>query len=141
MSLSFPSAEWAAELQRQLDGSAAYAAAAATWTYGPVALVVRAAPALGLTEPVGVHLDVERGRCREVRVVDLAQAERAPFCILGAYDRWKALLKREVDPMKALLQGKLELKGQMTVIVRYVGASKALVECAARVPTRFLDDA
>ena len=33
------------------------------------------------------------------------------------------------------MQKKLELKGQMTTIVKYVNASKELVECATRVPT------
>jgi putative sterol carrier protein len=39
-----------------------------------------------------------------------------------------------------MMQKKLELKGQMTTIVKYVNASKELVECATRVPTAFLDD-
>ena len=65
---------------------------------------------------------------------------KAPFCIAGEYARWKSVIRKELDPIKAMMQKKLELKGQMTTIVKYVNASKELVECATRVPTRFLDE-
>ncbi len=85
-------------------------------------------------------LDIERGNCSDVRVVPKAEAEKAPFCISGEYARWKSVLRKELDPIKAMMQKKLELKGQMTTIVKYVNASKELVECATRVPTQFLDE-
>ena len=69
-----------------------------------------------------------------------AEAAKAPFCITGEYARWKSVLRKELDPIKAMMQKKLELKGQMTTIVKYVNASKELVECATRVPTAFLDE-
>ena len=140
MAFTFPSAEWAAEFKKQVQASAAYRQAAATWTFGPVALVTRADPGLGLADDVGMWLDIDRGICNDVRMVPRAEADGAPFCITGDYARWKSVLRREVDPVKAMMQKKLELKGQMTTIVKYVNASKELVECAARVPTRFLDE-
>jgi putative sterol carrier protein len=140
MSLTFPSPEWASEFKRVLDGSQAYKAAGAGWTHGPVALVIRADQALGLASDVGLWLDLDRGVCREAKIVDRAEADRAPFCIAGEYARWKSVIKKELDPIKAMMQKKLELKGQMTTIVKYVNASKELVECATRVPTRFLDE-
>jgi putative sterol carrier protein len=140
MALTYPSAEWAAEFKKQVSLSAAYRAAAATWSYGPVALVAKADPAIGLPEDIGIWLDLDRGECRDVRVVDRSEAEKAPFCITGEYARWKAVIRKELDPIKAMMQKKLEVRGQMTTIVRYVNASKELVECATRVPTRFLDE-
>lgn len=140
MAFTFPSAEWAAEFKQQVQGSAAYRQAAATWTFGPVALLTRADPSLGLDEDIGMWLDIDRGTCRDVRVVPRAEAAQAPFCITGDYAQWKSVLRRQLDPIKAMMQKKLELKGQMTTIVKYVNASKELVECAARVPTRFLDE-
>ena len=77
---------------------------------------------------------------RRARGADSAEAEKAPFCITGEYARWKSVLRKELDPIKAMMQKKLELKGQMTTIVKYVNASKELVECATRVPTTFLDE-
>jgi putative sterol carrier protein len=140
MAFTFPSPEWAAEFKKQVQGSAAYKQAAATWTFGPVALLTKADPAIGLPDDIGLWLDIERGNCSDVRVVPKAEAEKAPFCISGEYARWKSVLKKELDPIKAMMQKKLELKGQMTTIVKYVNASKELVECATRVPTTFLDE-
>ena len=140
MAFTFPSPEWAAEFKKQVQQSPAYKQAAATWTFGPVALLTRADPAIGLAEDVGMWLDIERGNCSDVRVVPKAEAEKAPFCITGEYARWKSVLRKELDPIKAMMQKKLELKGQMTTIVKYVNASKELVECATRVPTAFLDE-
>jgi putative sterol carrier protein len=140
MAHTFPSPEWAAAFKREVSSSAAYKAAAATWTFGPVALVARADPAIGLPEDLGVWLDIDRGDCRDVRIVGRAEAEKAPFCISGEYARWKSVIRKELDPIKAMMQKKLELKGQMTTIVKYVNASKELVECATRVPTHFLDE-
>jgi putative sterol carrier protein len=138
--IPFPSPEWAAAFKAAIDASPAYKDAGATWTHGPVALVVKADPALGVAEDVGLWLDLDRGVCRDARVVPKAEAEKAPFCIAGDYARWKSVIKKELDPIKAMMQKKLELKGQMTTIVKYVNASKELVECATRVPTQFLDE-
>jgi putative sterol carrier protein len=140
MAFTFPSAEWAAEFKQQVQQSAAYKQAAATWTFGAVALLTRADAAIGLPEDVGMWLDIERGNCSDVRVVSAAEAAKAPFCITGEYARWKSVLRKELDPIKAMMQKKLELKGQMTTIVKYVNASKELVEAATRVPTHFLDE-
>ena len=140
MAFTFPSPEWAAEFKKQVQSSAAYKQAAATWTFGPVALLTRADPSIGLGEDIGMWLDIDRGQCSDVRVVPKAEAEKAPFCISGDYARWKSVLRKELDPLKAMMQKKLELKGQMTTIVKYVNASKELVECATRVPTAFLDE-
>jgi putative sterol carrier protein len=140
MAYAFPSPEWVNEFKKQIEASAAYKAAGAGWTHGPVAMVVKADPAIGVTEDIGMWLDLDRGACRDARVVDRAQADTAPFCISGEYARWKSVIRKELDPIKAMMQKKLELKGQMTTIVKYVNASKELVECATRVPTQFLDE-
>jgi putative sterol carrier protein len=140
MAFDFPSPEWANEFKKVLDSSAGYRDAGKDWTHGAVALVVKADAGLGIPEDIGLWLDLERGSCRDARIVNRAEAEKAPFCIAGEYARWKSVIKNELDPIKAMMQKKLELKGQMTIIVKYVNASKALVECATHVPTRFLDE-
>jgi len=140
MPFTFPSPEWADAFKAEVQRSTAYQQAAATWTFGPVALLARADPAIGLGEDIGMWLEIERGHCSDVRVVARAEAEKAPFCISGDYAQWKSVLRRQLDPIKAMMQKKLELRGQMTTIVKYVNASKELVECAARVPTAFLDE-
>ena len=139
MAYKFPSEEWAQAFQNEINSSPAYQAAASTWTHGPVCLVVKADPHLGIAEEIGLWLDLDKGKCHAAHVVDGKKADTAPFTIRGEYDRWKQVMRKELDPIKGMMQKKLELKGQMTLIVKYVNASKELVEASTRVPTEFLD--
>jgi putative sterol carrier protein len=140
MAWKFPSDEWGQAFKNEVNGSASYRAAAAGWTHGPVALVVRGEPSLGLADDVALWLDLDRGECKAARMVSAAEAAKAPFCITGEYARWKSVMRKELDPIKGMMQKKLELKGQMTIIVKFVNASKELVEASTRVPTQFLDE-
>ena len=140
MAQLFPSQEWVNDFKAVLDRSSAYKAAGATWTHGAVALVVRKDPAIGLPDDIGLWLDLHQGVCRDARIVNFDEAQKAPFCITGEYSRWKSVLRKELDPIKAMMQKKLALKGQMSTIVKYVNASKELVECATQVATQFLDE-
>ena len=136
----FPSAEWVSDYKNVINGSAVYKQAGAGWTYGPVALLTRADAAIGIREDVGIWLDLHQGVCRDARMVGRAEAEKAPFCITGEYARWKQVMRKQLDPIAGMMQKKLELKGQMTIIVKHVAAAKALVECATQVDTKFLDE-
>ena len=140
MALSFPSIEWVEEFKRQINVSDGYKKAGATWTAGPVALVTSAKPEIGLNEDVGIWLDLHQGVCRDAKIVNATEAQKAPFCITGDYARWKQVIKKELEPVKGMMQGKLKLKGDLPTIVRYVKASQELVECSTRVETKFLDE-
>ena len=137
----FPSAEWCAAYKDAINRNAAYQTAGKDWTHGVVAMVVKAEPALGIPESMGMWLDVHQGSCRECRLVSAAEAENASFVIVADHARWKQVIKKELDPIKAMMQAKLKLtKGHMPTIVKYVTASKELVESTALVPTQFKDE-
>jgi putative sterol carrier protein len=136
----YPSAEWAAAYKDAINASATYKTAGKDWTHGPIALVTKADPALGIPEDLSLWLDLHQGVCREARMVSSAEAAKAPFRIIGEYARWKQVMRKQLDPIQGMMQKKLELKGQMTIIVRFVAAAKALVEASQAVPTRFRDE-
>ncbi len=136
----FPSAEWVTLYQDAINGNPAYKVGGANWDKGVVALICKAKPDVGLEEDAGIWLDLHKGVCREARLVTSAEALKAPFCITGEYARWKQVIRKELDPITGMLQGKLRLKGDLPTIVRFVDASKALVESAGRVATEFPDD-
>jgi putative sterol carrier protein len=141
MSFIFPSPEWAAAYKDALNTSAAYAEAGKDWTHGVVAMVVKADPALGIPEDTALWLDVHGGKCRETKLIPATEAQAAPFVIEGVYARWKAVIKKEVDPIKAMMQNKLKLtKGHMPTIVRYVNSSRELVNTSSSIPTKFRDE-
>jgi putative sterol carrier protein len=139
MSIAFFSSEWIAKYKDAINGNPDYKSAAADWTHGVVALVCKAqAPAM--PADVGIWLDLDRGACREAKAVSVAEAATAPFCITGEYARWKQVLKKELDPIKGMLQGKLKLKGDLPTIVREVRSAQALVNSAASLDTQFADE-
>jgi putative sterol carrier protein len=140
MAISFPSIEWVEEFKKQINSSEGYKKAGATWTAGPVALVISAKPEIGLNEDFAMVLDLHQGVCRDAKRVSLEEAQKAPFCITSDYARWKQVIKKELEPVKGMMQGKLKLKGDLPTIVRYVKASQELVECTTRVETKFLDE-
>jgi len=139
MALAFFSDEWIARYKEAINGSPEYVSAAADWTHGVVALICKAqAPAV--PQDVGIWLDLDRGVCREAKSVNVEEAMKAPFCITGEYARWKQVLRKELDPIKGMLQGKLKLKGDLPTIVREVRSAQALVNSAASLDTLFLDE-
>jgi putative sterol carrier protein len=137
----FPSTEWAAAYKAAINDNAAYRTAAKDWTHGVVAMVVKADAALGIPEDQGLWLDVNQGSCNAANMVSATEAEKAAFVIVADYARWKSVIKRELDPIKGMMQGKLKLtKGHMPTIVKYVHASRELVESTSKVETKFRDE-
>lgn len=136
---SFPSEAWASAYKDALNESSSYAEAGRDWTHGPVAMVVKADPALDLPEDMAVLLDVDSGRCRSAEYLTAdASRQRAKFVIEGVYARWESLIREGGDPIKALMQGKLKMTtGHLPTIIRYVASSKALLACAQTVPAVF----
>jgi putative sterol carrier protein len=140
MNLTFPSPEWIAAYREQINTSVPYKEASTEWTHGAVALIANAQPAIGLAEPVGIWLDLDRGVCREAKLVPAAEATAAAFVLTADYVRWKQVLQRELAPVAGIMQRKIALQGSLPIVVRFIKSAEALVEAATRVPTRFLDE-
>lgn len=140
MTYTFPSPEWVAALGASINASPEYRQASTEWTHGAVALLVNPQPDLGLTEPFGVWLDLERGVCREAKVVSQAEAAKAPFVLAADYVRWKQVIKKELGPIAGIMQRKIALQGSLPIVVRFIKSAEELVQAATRVPTKFLDE-
>jgi putative sterol carrier protein len=142
MAIDFPSTEWVAAYKDAINANPEYKKSGKDWTHGVVAMVVRAEPSLGIPEDLAMWLDVDSGECRDCKLMTAKEAEAAaPFVVVASYAQWKEVIKKEIDPTKALMQGKLKLtKGHMPTMVKHVNASKQLVESTTHVPTRFRDE-
>jgi putative sterol carrier protein len=140
VSVAFPSPEWVSAYGAAINASDAYRAASLEWTHGAVALVVNPQPEIGIKEAIGIWLDLDRGTCREARIVSVGEADQAPFVIAGDYAHWKRVIRKELGPIAGIMQRKLSLKGSLPVVVRFVKSAEQLVEAATRVPTKFLDE-
>jgi putative sterol carrier protein len=140
VTLPFPSRDWVSAYGAEINASDGYRTASTAWTHGAVALVVNAQPEIGLPEPVGIWLDLDRGVCREAKVVPPQEAEQAAFVITGDYSQWKRVIRKELGPIAGIMQRKLALKGSLPIVVRFVKSAEELVQAATRVPTKFLDE-
>ncbi|HEX4352902.1 MAG TPA: SCP2 sterol-binding domain-containing protein [Polyangiales bacterium] len=135
----FPSEGWAAEYRQAVNANPNYATAGKDWTHGPVALIVKADPSIQLDKDMAIFLDVDAGVCRGATYMpaDAARVDAA-FAVEGPYDNWKKLILENLDPIKALMQGKLKLtKGHLPTMIRYVESSKQLLSSAQSVATEF----
>jgi putative sterol carrier protein len=135
----FPSEEWLKEYVQRINDSEGYREAAATWE-GDVAYVIEAEPDKGVAGDTWAWLDLWHGECREGKLVTPDEGEKARFVIRAPYSRWKEVIKKELDPVKGMMQGKLKLKGDLPTIIRYVKAANELVNLAQTVPTEFADE-
>jgi putative sterol carrier protein len=139
MALTFPSEAWARAYRDAINQNAAYKKAAATWADGAIALVCKAEPSLGIETPQAIVLDLLRGECNGVVYTsDVAVFMQTPFVIEASYTQWKSVLRGELEPIKAMLQGQLKLaKGHLPTIIRDVEGSRQLVMSASKIDTEF----
>lgn len=140
MAIDFPSEEWTAAYKDAVNSDPEYKTAGATWEAGPIAFVVKAEPSVGLEEDTAFVLDIHQGECRDAYIAEMDKAQAQPFVITGSYAQWKAVIRKELDPIKGMMQGKLKLKGNLPIIVRHVKAAQVLVENASRIETKFMDE-
>lgn len=141
MAVLFPSEEWVKAYGEELKSKPDYKEGGKNWRYGPVVLIINAKPDIGMEEDFHIYLDLHEGQCRDCRTCTAEEAEKQPFIIRGDYERWKSVVKGELEPVKGMMQGKLRLKGDLPTIVRNIEAAKALVKCATYVETKFIDEA
>jgi putative sterol carrier protein len=127
----FPSAEWAEAFRTALNANVAYAEAAQAWE-GDILLLVL--PDAGHPKGEGVYLDLAHGRCRAAQYVPDASNLPTEFVYQGPRSSWARLAKGEVEPLRAILDGTFQVKGNMAKMLRFTKAAKELVETAAKIP-------
>ena len=135
----FPSDEWLSLYRDLINGSDEYRDAARTWE-GDIAFVLEAEPDRGVPNELAALLDLWHGECRDARMLPAGEGQDAAYGIRAPYSRWRDVLAGELDPVKAMVQGKLKLRGDLANIIRHVRAAKELVNLTTRVPTEFLGE-
>ena len=136
----YPSSEWLDEYVKLINASENYKEAADTWE-GDVTFCFEGEPDKGVPDDIFAWLDLWHGECRGAKYgVSKEEGEAAKFVIRAPYSRWKEIIRKELDPIKGMMQGKIKLSGSLPTIVRYVKASNELVNIAGDVPTEFVDE-
>ena len=133
--VQFPSEEWVKQFVDALNSNKAYEEAAKNWE-GDFIFIIK--PEGNLKEEVLYYFDLWHGKCREFCRLPTVDAKKAAFIITGPYSVWQQVMQKKLDPIKALMQGKFKLKGDMAKIMKAVKAAQELVNTVAKVQTEFL---
>jgi putative sterol carrier protein len=129
--MNFPSSEWAEAFRHALNENAAYQEAARAWE-GDILFLVR--PADASAPAPGIHLELSHGTCSSATFHPDARAVSSEFVYEGTRENWSRLLQKEIDPVKAILDGTFKIRGNLAKAMRFTRAAKELVETAASVP-------
>ncbi len=131
--------EWMDAWKEKIAGSKEYREIAKDWE-GSVSITVNADPSKNIPETVYMFTDYWHGDVRDFHICDAAKAQSAKFIMTGDYARWKQVARKELDATKALMQGKLKLKGDLTYVVRHVKTVNKVIDLLTEVNTVFPDE-
>jgi putative sterol carrier protein len=131
--------EWCAAWEEKLKESKDFPVYNKGWE-GDVGCIIQPDPEKGLNDEKYLYLDLYDGRVNGIRMVEKEKAESAKFVMIGPYVRWKQVAKTELDAIKAMMQGKLKLKGNLPYMVKYLKGTQEVIRCLTLVDSKFPDD-
>jgi putative sterol carrier protein len=126
----FPEKGWLDAFYEKLNQDERYADIAKKWE-GDMLFVIE--PAGGLKEQTTFFLDLWHGKCREATILEDTSSKKTAFTLQGPYPEYVRLLKGELEPMQALLSRKLNLRGNMAILMRNIPVVLDFVRCAREV--------
>jgi len=132
----FPNQEWLDGFVQKLNTDEKYALIAAQWE-ADMNFVIQ--PSGALTETVAIYLDLWHGKCRQAYFVLTPEQQRqAVFTLSAPYENMLKVIKGGMDPMQAMLTRKLDVKGNMAVMMRNVPTVLDFVRCAKEITSEIL---
>jgi putative sterol carrier protein len=146
--VKFGTPEYAELLIEAINSNKAYAKAADWWEGD---FVFQAEPHGGLDHQIRIWVGLYHGKCtgskilgRDEQFTLLKKGEKpsgkafeVEFVYSASIDVWENILKKGLDPIRALLSGQAKVEGDMPKILRATEAAKELVASAASLETEF----
>jgi len=135
--------EWVYEFEKRIQGDNRYKEVAQKWE-GSVVLVFKAEAQAGFDSDVFLFMDLWHGECRSARLVPPEIGQSGEYVLEAEYDRWKRILKKELNVVRELATRKLRLVPfEFKKAAKLTAAAQAalrLVDLGAEVVTRFPDE-
>ncbi len=132
----FPSIEWASAVMERLNNDEDYARIAKKWE-DDLKFIVE--PGGSLPAVVGLYFDLWHGKCRNALFLPETTVEKtASFTLSGTYENFKRILEGKLDPMQALLTGKVHVQGNLGLLLRSVPIVLNFVRCCREVTDQFV---
>lgn len=148
--VKFGTPEYAELLIEAINSNEAYAKAADWWEGD---FIFQVDPHGSLDRQIKIWVGLYHGKCTgsqilkeedEFKLLEKGEAPSGqPFEVEFVYsariDVWEQILRKELDPIRALLSGQSKVMGDMPKILRATDAAKELVASAANIETEFYD--
>jgi putative sterol carrier protein len=135
----FLSQAWFDAFREAINASTEYREAAKDWE-GDIAFHVEAEPDKNVPHDVWARLDLWHGACRAAGPIAPEEGPSNAYILAAPYTRWKDVVRGDLDPIRAMMQGKLRVRGDLPTIVRQVRSANELVRLTGEVPTEFPDE-
>ncbi|MFP3897754.1 MAG: SCP2 sterol-binding domain-containing protein [Dehalococcoidia bacterium] len=136
MALTIGTQEWADAAMQELNNSQTYKEVAKNWE-GDMYVIIE--PDASFKHRIIGYFDLWHGECRSASAIK-DETEKSPqYRISGPYTVMKQLLEKKLDPVKAMMTGKLKVKGNMGQIMRMPRAALEFTNCLSTVDAVFPD--
>ena len=135
--------EWVSEFEKKIQEDKRYKEIAKNWE-GSVVLVLKSDPQAGLDDDIFIFMDLLHGECHSVRLVPSEAGRSGDFILEGEYERWKRIMKKELNIVKELATRKIKLVPfefrKAAKLTAAAQASIRLVDLSGMVSDIFPDD-
>lgn len=135
--------EWVSEFEKKIQGDDRYKEVAKKWE-GSVVLVFKADPQAGFDNDLFVFMDLWHGECHSVKLVPSEIGRSGDYVLEAEYERWKRIMKKELNVVKELATRKLKLVPfEFKKAAKLTAAAQAalrLVDLAGEVGATFPDE-
>jgi len=127
--------EWTQAYQDAINANPQYSATSQNWNHGALAMVILFSD----QSNSAVLLDLAGGEC--LSATSTTQAEvmtEASFVIEGDMQTWQTVLNGDIQPLMAIMRGKLKLtKGSIGKLMPFAKSAIELVNSAQTLETEF----
>src|SRR4051794_11776389 len=73
-------------------------------------------------------------------VPDPSDVDDATFVIAAEHDRWKEIIRGELNPIKGIVSGRIRVHGHLPDVLKRIKSILIMAELASRLETRFVDE-
>lgn len=136
MKANFPSEEWLNLLYKKLNEDPKYNHVARNWE-GDFSIVIE--PSGNLMNRIYYYIGLWHGKCTRISSVEGPEFENPAFILGTTYENIIRILTGKLDPMQAMLTGKLKVKGNMAYMMRNVPVVLDFVRCAREITGEILE--
>jgi len=127
--------EWVEAFGKAINDNPNYKPSALTWE-GDMLLVIE--PSGNLDHEVRIFIGLYHGECTGTRLVPEGEDIQTEYVMAGPYDNFVSVMKKEIDPIRAIMAGKLRLEGDMAKLMRHTKAALEIVNSLGSFETEYL---